>query len=184
MTDFNVEDFSCATCIHWPVCGRDSAFMDIQRTINATKVPCGLGSDRTAPLSDIIWIEPVKLNCTFYIPKESTEMKVNEYQFNALRTANKKLSDAETLLDGLMGLTGEAGEAIDLLKKHLFQDHDLDIAHLEKELGDAAWYLAIASNALGLDLEEVFRTNIDKLKERYPEGFESERSIHRSADDI
>lgn len=184
MTKFSDENCLCNTCAHRPVCCYDSAFVDIQKTINMTEVSCGNGTNRTARICDIVWIKPIELVCDYYMPKESTEMKVNEYQFNALRTANKKLSDAEALLDGLMGLTGEAGEAIDILKKHLFQDHDLDVSHLEKELGDVAWYLAIASNALGLDLEEVFRTNIDKLKERYPEGFESERSVRRSADDI
>lgn len=111
-------------------------------------------------------------------------LTANEYQMKALRTANRKLNDKELLLDGLMGLNGEAGEAIDLLKKHLFQGHPLDEEHLAKELGDIAWYLAEASYALGYSLETIFRMNLLKLAERYPEGFSSDRSLDRKEGDI
>lgn len=111
-------------------------------------------------------------------------MNGNEYQRLALRTANRKLSDQELLLDGLMGLNGESGEAIDLLKKHLFQGHPLDEEHLAKELGDIAWYLAEASYALGYSLETIFRMNLLKLAERYPEGFSEKKSLDRKEGDI
>lgn len=113
-----------------------------------------------------------------------SEMTPNEYQAAALRTANKDLSQMEQLQNGVMGLTGEAGECADLLKKHLFQGHKLDKDHLAKELGDVAWYLSVSANALGYELEEVFQMNIDKLKARYPEGFDPDLSVHRKTDDI
>ena len=56
-------------------------------------------------------------------------MTPNDYQQAALRTAPKDLPPDRLLLNGLMGLNGEAGEAIDILKKHLFQGHELDTAH-------------------------------------------------------
>ena len=62
-------------------------------------------------------------------------MTINEYQQAALRTANKNLNSTEQLTNGLMGLNGEAGECIDILKKHLFQGHDLDRRHIAMELG-------------------------------------------------
>lgn len=83
-----------------------------------------------------------------------------------------------------MGLNGEAGEAIDILKKHLFQGHSLDKEHLAKELGDVAWYLAITADAIGYDLEKVMMLNLDKLKDRYPDGFSSENSVKRKENDI
>jgi NTP pyrophosphatase (non-canonical NTP hydrolase) len=83
-----------------------------------------------------------------------------------------------------MGLNGEAGEAIDILKKHLFQGHELDTAHMAKELGDVAWYLAVSADAIGYDLETVMQMNVDKLKVRYPDGFDAEHSLHRNKDDI
>jgi NTP pyrophosphatase (non-canonical NTP hydrolase) len=78
-----------------------------------------------------------------------------------------------------MGLCGESGEAIDVVKKHLAQGHELDREALVKELGDIAWYLAETAYALDVKLEDVLQGNIDKLKKRYPEGFDSSRSVNR-----
>lgn len=111
-------------------------------------------------------------------------MYANHYQELALRTINPELSPKEQLLNGLMGLCGESGEAIDIMKKHLAQKHDLDKEHLAKELGDVAWYLAIAAYFLGYDLETIMTMNIEKLQERYPVKFESDLSIHRKLNDI
>lgn len=108
-------------------------------------------------------------------------MTINEYQRLALTTLNPALNEKDVLINGVMGLCGEAGEAIDIVKKHLAQGHELDRDALIKELGDVAWYLAETAYALGVPLEEVCQRNIDKLKARYPEGFSSERSMNRNA---
>lgn len=110
-------------------------------------------------------------------------MHVNEYQELALRTARKDLDSTQLLLNGALGLAGESGEVVDAIKKHLFQGHWLDKMHIAKELGDVAWYLAIASSALDIDLETILQMNIDKLKARYPDGFAAERSVNRKAGD-
>lgn len=110
-------------------------------------------------------------------------MEINEYQRLAMTTLNPALSGRDVLINGVMGLCGESGEAIDLVKKHLAQGHELDSAALAKELGDIAWYLAETAYALGYELETIFQMNIDKLKKRYPEGFSAEDSINRRADD-
>ena len=107
-------------------------------------------------------------------------MTINEYQKLAMTTLNPALSEKDVLINGVMGLCGEAGEVIDLVKKHLAQGHDLDVERLAKELGDVAWYLAETAYAIGYDLETVLAGNIDKLRARYPEGFSSERSLHRT----
>lgn len=106
-------------------------------------------------------------------------MEVNEYQKLAMRTVNPELDKNSVLINGVMGLCGESGEAIDIVKKWFAQGHDLDREHLIKELGDIAWYLAETATVLDVSLEEVFRGNIEKLKKRYPEGFDSEKSINR-----
>ena len=111
-------------------------------------------------------------------------MTPNDYQQAALRTAPGDLPPERLLLNGLMGLNGEAGEAIDILKKHLFQGHELDTAHMAKELGDVAWYLAVSAQALGFDLETILQMNVEKLKARYPHGFDAGHSQHRSSGDI
>lgn len=97
-------------------------------------------------------------------------MTPNEYQKEALRTASGMSKEYPRILNGLMGLNGEAGECIDILKKHLYQGHAFDSEHMAKELGDVAWYLAISAEAIGYDLETIFQMNIDKLRARYPDG--------------
>ena len=111
-------------------------------------------------------------------------MTANGYQQMALRTMNTKLSRRDVLVNGVMGLCGEAGEAIDIVKKHLAQGHDLDRDKLIKELGDVAWYLAETAYALDVTLEEVLQLNIDKLMARYPQGFEEDKSLHRQEGDV
>ena len=109
-------------------------------------------------------------------------MTVNEYQKLAMTTLNPALSKKDVLINGVMGLCGESGEAIDIVKKHLAQGHPLDREKLIKELGDIAWYLAETATALDVNLEEVLQGNIEKLRRRYPEGFDTAHSIHREAE--
>ena len=106
-------------------------------------------------------------------------LTANAYQKQAMATLNPALGKKDILINGVMGLCGEAGEAIDLVKKHLHQGHELDRQALKKELGDIAWYLAETAYALDLTLEDVLTANLEKLKARYPEGFDAERSVQR-----
>lgn len=106
-------------------------------------------------------------------------MEINEYQKLAMRTLNPEIDKKELILNASIGLCGESGEVIDLVKKHLFQGHDLDDEKLIKELGDVAWYLAEAATALNVDLSEILEKNIKKLENRFPDGFNSNRSINR-----
>ena len=110
-------------------------------------------------------------------------MTINEYQELAMRTVNPDLDKKDMLLNSVMGLCGEAGEAIDIVKKWYAHGHELDTEHFKKELGDVAWYLAEAATAIGVSLEEILEANIEKLRKRYPEGFETKRSIERADDD-
>ena len=107
-------------------------------------------------------------------------MTINEYQKLAMKTLNPQLSDKDILINGVMGLCGESGEAIDIVKKWLAQGHDLDKEMLRKELGDICWYLAETATALGYDLEDIMVANIEKLKKRYPEGFDADKSVNRT----
>ena len=107
-------------------------------------------------------------------------MTINEYQTLAMRTLNPALAKKDVLINGVMGLCGESGEAIDIVKKHLAQGHDLDREALVKELGDVAWYLAETAYALDVPLEDVLARNIDKLRARYPDGFDTEKSANRT----
>lgn len=106
-------------------------------------------------------------------------MTINDYQKEALRTAGEA-----DFVNGVLGLCGESGECADIVKKYLFQGHDLDVEHLAKELGDVAWYLAVTVYAIGYDLETVLRLNVRKLRKRYPDGFDPEKSQNRKEGDI
>ena len=107
-------------------------------------------------------------------------MDANEYQKSAMRFLNPELDKDRVLCNAVMGLCGESGEVIDLVKKHFFQGHELDRDKMAEELGDVAWYLAETCEVLGLNLSDVLEGNIAKLAKRYPDGFSSERSIHRN----
>ena len=106
-------------------------------------------------------------------------MEINEYQRLAMKTLNPKLDKKDILINGVMGLCGESGEAIDLVKKHLAQGHELHKEKLVEELGDVAWYLAELATVLEVDLDTILTNNIKKLAKRYPEGFKEEDSIYR-----
>ena len=108
-------------------------------------------------------------------------MTGNEYQKLAMRTANEKCFN---LANAGLGLSGEAGEATDIIKKHLFHGHELEKEHLAKELGDVMWYIALVATIIGCDLDEIMQMNIDKLKARYPEGFSEYDSQHRAEGDV
>lgn len=111
-------------------------------------------------------------------------MNVNDYQQQAMTTLNPALNRKDVLINSVMGLCGESGEAIDIVKRWLAQGHELDKEHLIKELGDIAWYLAEAATALEVPLDQILQGNLDKLKKRYPDGFEVKRSLVRLEGDL
>ena len=109
-------------------------------------------------------------------------MNLDDYQTKAVRTASRD-GDPQMALAVLgLGLTGEAGEAADLIKKHVGHGHPLDVAKLEKELGDVLWYIAVTAWQLGIPLSHIATKNIEKLWQRYPAGFSSAASIGRAHD--
>ena len=101
-------------------------------------------------------------------------MTLNDYQKAADRTSGD-LCPWDKIRNGCYGLNGEAGECIDILKKVEFQGHTFDPNRLIDELGDVLWYVAVWA----CPLQMWPSTNIDKLRERYPDGFDPERSVHR-----
>src|SRR4051812_33104077 len=114
-------------------------------------------------------------------------MTFDEYQAHVLRTANRGeypksvggWKDTQALFDTLvwgLGLTGEAGEVADLLKKGIGHSHGVDKDKLCKELGDVMWYVGALAHAYGIGLDEVAQANVAKLKARYPDGFTVEAS--------
>lgn len=126
-------------------------------------------------------------------------MNNKEYQKQALRTNSpdypgvaRRVTGADDtvfprqkqldLLHASMGLSTEAAEFTDALKKHIFYGKELDETNLKEEISDILWYCAIALEALGTDFESVMQTNIDKLSARYPDKFTEESAINRDLD--
>jgi len=105
-------------------------------------------------------------------------MNADEYQKKALRTASS-MTEKDMILNGVLGLNGEAGEVADHIKKVRFQGHEMNKAHLADELGDILWYIAIMSEGLGFKLSDVMEMNVEKLKKRYPDGFSVDKSVNR-----
>ena len=110
-------------------------------------------------------------------------MTGNEYQYLASRTINGRLDEWELELHALHGMVGEIGELHSIYQKE-YQGHDVDLEHIEKELGDLLWFIAEYCTVCDLKLEDIMQKNIDKLKARYPEGFEYIRSLEREEGDI
>ncbi|HQR07023.1 MAG TPA: nucleoside triphosphate pyrophosphohydrolase family protein [Gemmatales bacterium] len=108
-------------------------------------------------------------------------MDINHYQLAAMRTCIHIYGsvDHKALAWNALGLTGEAGEVADEIKKVIGHGHELNKDKLKKELGDVLWYIAALCNDLGLAMGDVAQANIDKLKERYPDGFSQEKSKNR-----
>ena len=123
-------------------------------------------------------------------------MTGSEYQRLAMRTNDGKNKDrlievldypgrdVAGILDGCFGLSGETGELIDMIKKWVFHRKPLDEDHTKKELGDVCWYIAMIAHSFGWDLDEVMQLNIDKLRARYPDGFDTAHANNRKEGDL
>ena len=110
-------------------------------------------------------------------------LTLNDYQELAARTINYNNSPAEMEMHALHGMCGEIGELHSLYQK-MYQGHQFDKEHAKKELGDLLWFIAEYCTACDFTLEDVAKANIEKLKARYPEGFEADKSLHRKEGDI
>ena len=106
-------------------------------------------------------------------------MKMNEYQALARRTQKADLPHNGKLTEAALGLSGEAGECADYIKKGLFHGHPIDPVHIAYELGDVLWYVALMCDAFGLNMDDVADMNVTKLRNRYPQGFDEARSLNR-----
>jgi NTP pyrophosphatase (non-canonical NTP hydrolase) len=112
-------------------------------------------------------------------------VNADDYQKQAARTLIDRPgfpihADEIMVIWNAIGLAGEAGEVADLVKKGIFHQHGLDRAALVKELGDVLWYVAALCTKLGVSLDDVMQLNIDKLRQRYPEGWSAEASRNRT----
>jgi NTP pyrophosphatase (non-canonical NTP hydrolase) len=104
-----------------------------------------------------------------------------EYQEEMKRTASDFSNKSENLALGALGIAGEAGEVADYLKKVLFHNHELSHDVLGKELGDVLWYITYLASVINMSLDDIAIMNIEKLRIRYPDGWDEQRSINRDS---
>ena len=109
-------------------------------------------------------------------------MDWREYQREAMRTSGGIASERERLALAGLGLAGETGEVVDHLKKITFHGHAVNKAALTHEIGDLLWYVAYLLDTLDVCMDDVLLENIEKLRQRYPDGFSEQRSRNRAAD--
>lgn len=123
-------------------------------------------------------------------------MKSKDYMEKSLendRTDKGYLELAESLVGNTMndnyrnlrlvhmalGIAGEAGEVVDVVKKTFMYGKALDKEHVKEELGDMLWYMSNLLHEVGSSFEEVMQMNVDKLAKRYPNGFTKKDAIER-----
>jgi len=104
-------------------------------------------------------------------------MNFTTYQQEARRTANAS-SPYPLLFNWALGLCGETGEVVEIIKKATFHGYPLDVEKLEDELGDVLWYVTNLADSLGLDLGKIAEKNVAKLRKRYPSGFQKRRGMN------
>lgn len=95
------------------------------------------------------------------------------------RTMNHNLTKEEKLSMLVIGWIAEVGETIDIIKKHLYHGHELDVEKVINEMGDSEWYRNHLMKQLNIDPDIVRINNIMKLKNRYKDSFSEEESINR-----
>lgn len=92
-------------------------------------------------------------------------------QYNELGSRLEGSTDQLRILHGAMGISGEAGELMDAVKKHILYNKPLDIENVKEEIGDLLWYMSLVLDQVGSSFEEVMKLNHDKLEKRFPGGF-------------
>lgn len=107
-------------------------------------------------------------------------MNIRDFQTLSVRTMNKELTKEQAISNMIFGANGELGEVTDILKKHLYQGHRINKQHLSEEIGDTLFYIVNLCTLFNLDIEDILQGNVDKLRNRYPEGFDSAKSINRN----
>jgi len=117
----------------------------------------------------------------------SDNSKRSDIFFDGLDKIEEQGIAPERILTACIGMSSEAGEFSDIIKKIFFQGKEVNeetIRHLKLELGDIMWYISQACIALDISISEIINMNIEKLEKRYPGGFEAVRSNNKSADDL
>lgn len=111
--------------------------------------------------------------------------KMQEYDMKfSNEQSDKESVDIGGIFNACLGLSGEVGEFNDMIKKWVFHEKELDMEHAKKEAGDILWYVVMLCESFSWNMEEIMQMNVDKLKARYPDGFDVERANYRAEGDV
>ena len=154
---------------------------------------------RLSDLVERVDLKPFDYTNPFKSDKSKSKLTGDEYIKLANRTSdpdiNNKIfdwmreciaNDIEPghLMYGCLGLSGEVGEFVDLIKKSIFHKTPFNEVHAKRELGDICWYIQEICNAFGWSLNEIFEMNLEKTNNRYPNGFNVDDANNRNGEDI
>ena len=155
-----------------------------EKEVQLAKYLCkhGYKQKKVAELLDVKNANTISraINGARYGNVEDASSIISLYPLLVEKTRRSDLSVDEQIKNASMGLAGEAGEALDIIKKYAYQGHELEVEELIDELGDVMYYLCWLCILLQIDFSEICFNNINKLTKRYPNGFEEERSINRA----
>ena len=132
-------------------------------------------------------IDPIKY-AQFVNAVTSQQSKSHEAFIYRIQELEGQGFPSERLLTAAVGMSAEAGEFTEIVKKMIFQGKPVNednLFHLKRELGDIMWYVMQACMGLGTDLDEIIEMNVDKLKARYPgDEFDVHYSENRQEGDV
>ena len=155
-----------------------------EKEVQLAKYLCkhGYKQKEVAELLDVKNVNTISraVNGARYGNVEDASSIISLYPLLVEKTRRSDLSVDEQMINASLGLAGEVGEVVDIVKKHMYQGHELEIEELLDELGDVMYYLYWLCMLFQIDFSEVCFNNMNKLTKRYPDGFEEERSINRA----
>lgn len=155
-----------------------------EKEVQLAKYLCkhGYKQKEVAELLDVKNVNTISraVNGARYGNVEDASSIISLYPLLVEKTRRSDLSVDEQMKNASMGLAGEAGEAVDIIKKYAYQGHELEVEELLDELGDVIYYLYWLCILFQIDFSEICFNNMNKLTKRYPNGFEEERSINRA----
>ena len=165
------------------------SYEDNLQMVKVTWAPDGLANHKSARLMEARVQSP--LDGDFERDLHPSDITADNYHHYATRTepldhydeCHERIGLYMRLLHAALGMVTEAGEFADDIKKHTFYGKKLDPAHLEEEMGDMLWYIAVAADALGIDIGKLMYDNIVKLKKRFPDQFTKEHALARKDED-
>lgn len=164
------------------ISGREEDVATVLRLLRHMEYLGNVGASRNL----LVWVDGDGCG-QIHVTDESGEKLDNVHysieQNLAYRTMNHDLTWKEQGKHALHGMVSEIGELHGIYQK-TYQGHEFNEEHAKKELGDLMWFIAEYCTAHGWELDDICQMNVDKLKNRYPDGFEADKSLHRKEGDI